>query len=92
VGERPDELSESCWLVEGDEGVAVFYLGELSLRKELGEALAMLGWHNPVFARPDNQGGTVESRQASGRLAQELRLFRDRTQNADGVAADLRLG
>jgi len=92
VGELPDELSESCWLVQGDEGVAVFYLGELSLRKELGEALAMLGWHHPVFACPDNQGGTVESRQESGRLAQELRLFRDRTQNADGVAADLWLG
>jgi hypothetical protein len=92
VGELPDELSESCWLVKGDEDVAVFYLGELSLRKELGEALAMLGWHHPVFARPDNQGGTVESRQDSGRLAQELRLFRDRVQNADGVAADLRLG
>jgi hypothetical protein len=92
VGELPDELSESCWLVQGDEGVAVFYLGELSLRKELGEALAMLGWHHPIFARPDNQGGTVESRQESGRLAQELRLFRGRAQNSDGVAADLRLG
>src|SRR5260370_21313164 len=54
--ELADELSESRWLVQGDEGVAVVYLDQPSLPEELGEAPAVLRGHHAVAARPAHQG------------------------------------
>src|SRR5258708_6212523 len=60
AGEVPDDLSDFRWLVQGDEGVAVFYLDQLSLLEEVGEAPAVRWWHHAVVACPDHEGGTVE--------------------------------
>src|SRR5437016_4075771 len=67
----PDDSGESCWLVKGDEGVAVGHLDQLSLREELGEAPAVLGWHDAVLAGPNHQGRAVEVRQTFGRPEQQ---------------------
>ena len=41
AGELPDDLGEPRGLVQWDERVAVFHLGQLAVREELGEALAV---------------------------------------------------
>src|SRR6266567_8874996 len=57
VGELPDDPGEPGGLVQRDEGVTVVDLGQLSLREELGQAPAVLGWHHPVLAGPDDESG-----------------------------------
>src|ERR1700737_559128 len=90
--ELTDNLGEPRGLVQGDERVAVFYLDQLTLREEFGEAPAVLGWHHPVLAGPDHQGGMLEVRQAFGRPEQEAGVGHCCSQHPHCVAADLRLG
>src|SRR5258707_3616334 len=45
-----------------DECVAVFYLGQLSVQEQFGEASAVLGLHHAVSAGPDHEGGAAEAR------------------------------
>jgi hypothetical protein len=55
ASELADDLGESLWLVEGDEGVAVGYLDQSCVRAESGEAPAVVGRHNAVLTGPDDQ-------------------------------------
>jgi hypothetical protein len=77
VREVLDGLSKPGRLVEGDEGVAVWYLDEPSLGEELGETASMLGRHDAVLACPDDEGRALEAGQAFGRVEHEMALCRD---------------
>ena len=68
----------SSWAGPGDERVAVRYLDQPSLRKELGEAATVVGRHDAVFAGPDDEGGAVVARQALGGVEHEVLVCRDR--------------
>jgi hypothetical protein len=48
LAELPDELGEPRRLVQRDEGVAVRYLDQPSVREEFGEASAVFGRHDAV--------------------------------------------
>jgi hypothetical protein len=60
VRELPDDLSEPGGLVLRDEGVAVRYLDQASLRDELGQAPPIVKRHDTVWACPDDEGVPVE--------------------------------
>ena len=65
-GESADRVGERGGLVEGDEGVGVLDQMQVGEREQVGEALAVFGWHDAVTAGPDDEGRAVEGGEAFG--------------------------
>src|ERR1700677_5258979 len=86
--ELPDQLGKLGGLVEGNERVAAGDLRQAPVWEQPGQALAVLGRHDPVLAGPDHKRGPAEGRQRDGGVKQQPWLGRDRTQHPDGIAAD----